>query len=183
MIFAKAKWLKQLASESPKGLTAVLSGELDVPEALHALEPNLWVLPAGDVLPNPVAMLASKEMEILLERVAARFEFVIIDSPPVLAVTDAAILSRPSRRCFIGSGERHHPARWTCAHAENSGSIRCPDIGYGSEQAGSTPPRLRVFLLEVRLEMIRILFRTYSAGLRHCHVLEKPTCKVTQQQS
>ena len=60
---------------------------------LHALQPNLWALPAGAVPPNPVAMLASQEMGILLERVAARFAFVIIDSPPVLAVTDAAILA------------------------------------------------------------------------------------------
>jgi Mrp family chromosome partitioning ATPase len=38
-------------------------------------------------------MLASREMETLLKGVSARFEFVIIDSPPILAVTDAAILS------------------------------------------------------------------------------------------
>ena len=38
-------------------------------------------------------MLASQEMAALVERSSARFEFVIIDSPPVLAVTDAAILS------------------------------------------------------------------------------------------
>ena len=84
---------KAIGIENNKGLTAVLSGELDVPDVLHALEPNLWAIPSGAVLPNPVAMLASQEMEILLERVAARFAFVIIDSPPVLAVTDAAILA------------------------------------------------------------------------------------------
>jgi polysaccharide biosynthesis transport protein len=82
-----------LGIENNKGLTDVLSGELDIPDVLHALEPNLWAIPAGAVLPDPVAMLASREMEILLERVAARFAFVIIDSPPVLAVTDAAILA------------------------------------------------------------------------------------------
>jgi succinoglycan biosynthesis transport protein ExoP len=82
-----------LGIENNKGLTDVLSGELDIPDVLHALEPNLWAIPAGAVLPDPVAMLASREMQILLERVAARFAFVIIDSPPVLAVTDAAILA------------------------------------------------------------------------------------------
>ena len=84
---------KAIGIDNSKGLTAVLAGELDVPDVLHALEPNLWAIPSGAVLPNPVAMLASQEMEILLERVAARFAFVIIDSPPVLAVTDAAILA------------------------------------------------------------------------------------------
>jgi polysaccharide biosynthesis transport protein len=89
----KGEVAKAIGIEDPKGLTEVLSGELDVPDVLHALEPNLWALPAGAILPNPVAMLASHEMEILLERVAARFAFVIIDSPPVLAVTDAVILA------------------------------------------------------------------------------------------
>jgi capsular exopolysaccharide synthesis family protein len=83
---------RAIGIEKSKGVTAVLSGELEVPEVLHAIEPNLWALPAGSIPPNPVAMLASKEMVILLEQVAAHFEFVIIDSPPVLAVTDAAIL-------------------------------------------------------------------------------------------
>jgi polysaccharide biosynthesis transport protein len=89
----KGEVAKALGLANPNGLTEVLSGELDVPDVLQALEPNLWALPAGAILPNPVALLASQEMVTLLERVAARFEFVIIDSPPVLAVTDAAILS------------------------------------------------------------------------------------------
>jgi len=89
----KGEVAKAIGLANPKGLTEVLSGELDVPDVLQALEPNLWAVPAGAILPNPVALLASQEMVILLERVAARFEFVIIDSPPVLAVTDAAILS------------------------------------------------------------------------------------------
>ena len=84
---------KAIGIDSSKGLTDVLSGDLDIPAVLHAIEPNLWAIPAGAVQPNPVAMLASREMAIVLERVAARFDFVIIDSPPVLAVTDAAILA------------------------------------------------------------------------------------------
>ena len=89
----KGEVAKTIGFKDHKGLTAVLSGEMDVPHALLALEPNLWALLAGAVPANPVAMLASQQMAILLERVAAHFELVIIDSPPVLAVTDAAILS------------------------------------------------------------------------------------------
>ena len=84
---------KALGIDCPKGLTEVLAGDLDIPDVLHAIEPNLWAIPAGAVQPNPVALLASPGMANLLERVAARFAFVIIDSPPVLAVTDAAILA------------------------------------------------------------------------------------------
>jgi len=89
----KGEVAKTVGFKDHKGLTAVLSGEMDVPHALLALQPNLWALLAGAVPANPVAMLASEQMAVLLKRVAAHFEFVIIDSPPVLAVTDAAILS------------------------------------------------------------------------------------------
>ena len=84
---------KVIGMKKQEGLTEVLSGKLDAPHVLHALQQNLWVLPAGAVPSNPVALLASKAMVTLLERVAARFDFVIIDSPPVLALTDAAILA------------------------------------------------------------------------------------------
>jgi succinoglycan biosynthesis transport protein ExoP len=89
----KGEVAKAIGIDNPKGLTEVLSGETDVPDVLLALEPNLWALPAGTPVPNPVALLASQEMVNLLDRCAARFEFIIIDSPPVLAVTDAAILA------------------------------------------------------------------------------------------
>jgi succinoglycan biosynthesis transport protein ExoP len=89
----KGEVAKAIGIDNSKGLTEVLSGELDVPDALRALEPNLWVLPSGRTLIDPVALLASQEMVVLLKRVAARFDFVIIDSPPVLAVTDPAILA------------------------------------------------------------------------------------------
>lgn len=89
----KGEVARAIGIDDPKGVTEVLSGEMDIPDALQALEPNLWALPAGALVSNPVALLASQEMVNLLDRCASRFEFVIIDSPPVLAVTDAAILA------------------------------------------------------------------------------------------
>lgn len=84
---------KALGLRNHKGLAAVLSGEVDISSALVPIQPNLWMLPSGVGPADPVAMLASEEMLALLARLAARFEFVIIDSPPVLAVTDAVVLS------------------------------------------------------------------------------------------
>jgi len=75
------------------GLTSVLSGELPLSDALIPLQPNLWTLPAGPVPDDSVPLLASQEMAALLKGVADSFEYVIIDSPPVLAATDAPILS------------------------------------------------------------------------------------------
>lgn len=57
-------------------------------------EENLYILPSGPIPPYPAEMLSSGRMKILNEEFARRFEYVIYDSPPVIAVTDAALLSR-----------------------------------------------------------------------------------------
>ncbi len=88
----KGQVAKVIGLNDHKGLTEVLSGEMDVDQALCALGPNLWTLPAGAVPSDPVALLASPKMAGLLERLSADFDFVVIDSPPVLALTDATIL-------------------------------------------------------------------------------------------
>jgi capsular exopolysaccharide synthesis family protein len=54
---------------------------------------NLSVLPAGPIPPNPAELLHSERFKIFLNRLANRYDRVIIDSPPVVAVTDAAVLS------------------------------------------------------------------------------------------
>ena len=55
--------------------------------------PNLWVLPAGRLPPNPAELLSSRRFNKFLEKVQEQFDWVIIDSPPVMAVTDASILA------------------------------------------------------------------------------------------
>ena len=84
---------KALGIRNDKGLSTVLSGDTDFSEAIQKHGPNLWVLPSGPVPPNPAELLASKAMKNLLENMAANFKHIILDSPPVLAVTDATILS------------------------------------------------------------------------------------------
>lgn len=54
---------------------------------------NLSVITCGVLPPNPSELLASKEMDKLLEKLKSEFEMILIDTPPVIAVTDAAILS------------------------------------------------------------------------------------------
>ena len=56
--------------------------------------PNLDILPSGPVPPFPTDMLGSDAMRHLLESVDGAYTYVIIDSPPILSVTDAVILGR-----------------------------------------------------------------------------------------
>jgi succinoglycan biosynthesis transport protein ExoP len=54
--------------------------------------PNLWVTPSGPIPPNPSELLSSDRMRDWLKVVRARFDFVVLDTPPALAVTDATIV-------------------------------------------------------------------------------------------
>jgi succinoglycan biosynthesis transport protein ExoP len=86
---------QNLGLPNDKGVSTVLSGEHDISDALqqYASQPNLWVLTCGPVPLYPAELLASSQMSQLLKTLCIRFVCVIIDSPPVLAVTDATILS------------------------------------------------------------------------------------------
>jgi capsular exopolysaccharide synthesis family protein len=78
-----------------KGLASFLTGAHGIEEALGQFPPvpTLWVLPAGPKPPNPAQLLSSSAMESMLGELRKRFKFLVIDSPPVLPVTDAMILS------------------------------------------------------------------------------------------
>jgi polysaccharide biosynthesis transport protein len=80
---------KKLTTQSVKGL-------------LHAYEnTGLKVLLAGKVPPNPAELLSSKKFEELIEILRKQFEYVIIDCPPLLPVTDAAIVSAKADGCVL----------------------------------------------------------------------------------
>ena len=75
------------------GLSDVIIGKSDLKEAAQKYNNNLVLLPSGKIPPNPSEMLSSKAMENLLEKLKEDFDYIIIDTPPVQAVTDSQILS------------------------------------------------------------------------------------------
>lgn len=85
----------QLGLERMVGLTTVLIGEADLEDVSQPLETEgLDVLTSGPIPPNPSELLGSDAMRTLLESAAERYDYVVVDSAPVLAVTDAVALSR-----------------------------------------------------------------------------------------
>ncbi len=79
------------------GFSTVLSGAASLPEVLQETKyPRLTVLAAGPTPPNPSELLGSQAAKKVLSELRARYDYVIIDSAPLLAVTDGAILSTNS---------------------------------------------------------------------------------------
>ncbi len=84
-----------LGIEGRAGLTTVLIGRADLEDVVQPWQQTtLDILPSGQIPPNPSELLGSKAMAELLERLADTYDMVVLDSPPLLPVTDAAILSR-----------------------------------------------------------------------------------------
>jgi polysaccharide biosynthesis transport protein len=61
--------------------------------AQHTEEPNLWLVPSGAVPANPAELLGSQRMAVILQRILAEADLVILDTPPIGVVTDAALVA------------------------------------------------------------------------------------------
>jgi len=88
--------------EGGVGLTDVLIGRVDVADALQKWGPNeLFVLTSGRVPPNPSELLGSAAMSQVLGPLGEYFDYVLIDAPPLLLVTDAAVLGKKTRGVIL----------------------------------------------------------------------------------
>ncbi len=76
------------------GLMNVILGEATVDEvAKPTIVPNLYCIPCGPIPPNSADVVSSEKFRRLLDDISARFDRIVLDSPPVIAVTDSAIVS------------------------------------------------------------------------------------------
>lgn len=94
------------------GLSQVLTGQVSWQEAVRDLAGGyVKVLPTGQIPPNPSELLMREEFASLIGELKAEFDLVIIDAPPILAVTDAAIIgaSLPGVVTFMVARSGMHP--------------------------------------------------------------------------
>jgi capsular exopolysaccharide synthesis family protein len=88
--------------EGSAGLTSVLIGQVDLDEVLQEWGPNgLQVLTTGPLPPNPSELLSSPAMADVLARLGTDHDVVIVDSAPLLPVTDASILARATAATLL----------------------------------------------------------------------------------
>lgn len=86
---------KRLRLEGGKGLSEVLTGYYPLDEVIqtHETLSTLDIIPSGTVPPLPADLLASDQMTEVVRQLRARYDYVIFDTPPVLSVTDPAIVA------------------------------------------------------------------------------------------
>lgn len=88
---------KKFGISNSKGLSEIIVGRNskieDIKKYVQKYNDNLDIIPAGKIPPNPSEMLSSRAMEELLKKLQSEYDYVIIDSPPVHAVTDAQVIA------------------------------------------------------------------------------------------
>jgi capsular exopolysaccharide synthesis family protein len=108
------------------GLSNVLVGDAALKEAVRrAPIANLWILAGGRRPPNPSELLGSPQFTQMMSSFRKHFDWVIIDTPPVMAVTDACVLaSTVSGVLFVVGAERadRHAARRALDQLETAGA-------------------------------------------------------------
>jgi polysaccharide biosynthesis transport protein len=87
--------LLSLGSGKYAGLSSFLAGvsSLDLVTIQHPAIPNLSAIPTGPLPPNPADLLSSHKLDDAIAELRTKFKFIVIDSPPIMAATDAVILS------------------------------------------------------------------------------------------
>jgi tyrosine-protein kinase Etk/Wzc len=107
------------------GLSGLLAGEKTLAQAIHpTMHDKLFIMPTGIIPPNPAELLMSPRFEEMLETVSADYDIVFIDTPPVLAVTDAAVIARRAGAFFMLLRSGKNPMReikQAVRHIKNSG--------------------------------------------------------------
>jgi len=92
--FRKPSIHKKMGVTNAIGLTNILVQNVKKEDCMvESTVKNLFILTSGPIPPNPAELLGTKKMRDFIEELKSEFDMVLIDAPPVLAVTDAQILS------------------------------------------------------------------------------------------
>jgi polysaccharide biosynthesis transport protein len=141
----RARCHRVLAVDNHLGLTEVLTGSRELHEMIRATEiENLYFLGAGSVPPNPTELLNSPKMAEVVADLRDHYEYVVIDSAPVLPVSDSMVLSKLTDGVVVvanGSATPRQQVKNACARLEyarakilglvlNKVKIHSPDYHY-----------------------------------------------------
>lgn len=102
-----------LKGEKLAGLGELLSRKVESKGAIYETEvENLFVMPAGELLPNPAELLARSDMGELIRRLAEQYERIVIDTAPVTAVSDTLLLLEHAQAICLVVHAAKTPRKW-----------------------------------------------------------------------
>jgi succinoglycan biosynthesis transport protein ExoP len=152
----------RLDMENHAGLTDVLIGRAELDDVAQPWGATGTVLPTGPLPPNPADLLASAGMTEILAALAASNDYVIVDTPPLLPVTDAAVLAAASSGAIVVTAARKshtHELRDALAVLERADAhtlgiavtmTKTPHQQYGYGYLGDAPELTKADLRPVR---------------------------------
>ena len=101
-----------LGLKRENGLSDLISNAITPDEAIHTIEAvNIDFIPTGAIPPNPSELLLHERFGMLLENLGEQYDQIIIDSPPILAVTDACIIGRLASATLMVVRAGEHPLK------------------------------------------------------------------------
>jgi tyrosine-protein kinase Etk/Wzc len=103
---------KYLGIKRENGLSDFISGEIPIGQAMHQTTiRGLTLIPSGKIPPNPSELLLHKRFTNCMSVLTPRYDHIIIDSPPILAVTDATIIGQMAGGTLMVLKAGEHPMR------------------------------------------------------------------------
>jgi capsular exopolysaccharide synthesis family protein len=123
--------LLNLGSGKYAGLSSYLAGvsSLDLVSVPHPAIPNLVAIPTGPLPPNPADLLSSHKLVEAIAELRTKFKFIVIDSPPVMAATDAVILSVQADGVLIVVRSGETPKEAFTRTRDLLNSVKCRILG------------------------------------------------------
>lgn len=112
------------------GLSNVLVGEATLAEAARPTSvEHLSVLPAGQIPPNPAELLGSKKYQELLAELKTKYDWIVIDAPPVMPVTDASVVANSAGGVIFVIGSEMTPRQTAAAAIEQLRAANAKLVG------------------------------------------------------
>ncbi len=123
--------LLNLGSGKFAGLSSYLAGvsSLDLVSVPHPAIPNLVAIPTGPLPPNPADLLSSHKLVEAIAELRTKFKFIVIDSPPIMAATDAVILSVQADGVLIVVRSGETPKEAFTRTRDLLNSVKCRILG------------------------------------------------------
>jgi polysaccharide biosynthesis transport protein len=124
------------------GLSSYLAGvsSLDLVTVQHPAIPNLSAIPTGPLPPNPADLLSSHKLADALAELRTRFKFIVIDTPPIMAATDAVILSVQADGVLIVVRSGETPKEAFTRTRDLLVSVKCHLLGVVLNAVDSSAP-------------------------------------------